>query len=57
MNAEKNLKELVHYIDALTAYYTNVLLEENKECNGEYINGKLHALRDIRKKLKKLGIE
>ena len=54
MEAEEKLKELSDYISALTVYYMNVLSEENKEHKRVYIEGKLNALRDIRKKLNKL---
>jgi hypothetical protein len=54
MNAEEKLEELSDYIAAITAYYMNVLLEEISDHKREYINGKLDALRDIKKKRKKL---
>ncbi|MCQ6280093.1 hypothetical protein [Bacillus sp. EB600] len=54
MNSEEKLKELVDYIAAMTNYYMNVLSEEKTDDKRAYIKGKLNALSDIRKKLKKL---
>ena len=54
MNSEDKLKELVDYIAVMTDYYMNVLSEEKTDYKRAYIKGKLNALSDIRKKLKKL---
>ena len=54
MNSEDKLKELVDYIAVMTDYYMNVLSEEKTDYKSAYIKGKLNALSDIRKKLKKL---
>lgn len=57
MNAEEKLKELVNYITVMTDYYQNVLFEEKTDCKKAYIKGKLDALSDMKKRLKKLDIE
>jgi hypothetical protein len=57
MNAEEKLKELVNYITVMTDYYQNVLFEEKTDSKKAYIKGKLDALSDMKKRLKKLDIE
>lgn len=53
MNAEEKLKELVNYITVMTDYYRNVLAEEKTDYKKAYIKGKLDALSDMKKRLKK----
>lgn len=54
MEDQEKLKKLDDYISVMTAYYTNVLMEEKDSVKRSYIEGKLNMLKDFRKKFNEL---